>query len=261
MRFIPFFLSDVFRETPLEKHMVEMAATLYKHRMYQEAYDVLRKVSSDMEDMRFFLLMGDLIYYHYSDLKIDKNDTLWLKLALEFYENALKLTPSSKRAKNRIARVCFELHDYQKAMMFFEELMTTETDNFRYQLYKAICLANLHCYDEALSLLYELHYHDENDQSVIGVLANTLTEQGKYEQAEKYYLRLLEQEDISPNNLLSYAYLLWFQGKIEASIEQMKQYQERFDTSVILKLESDRDTLFRHGVSETDMQMMISLLS
>lgn len=261
MRFIPFFLLDVFRETPLEKHMVEMAATLYKHRMYQEAYDVLRKVSSDVKDMRFFLLMGDLIYYHYIDLKIDKSDTLWLKLALELYENALKLNPSSKRVKNRIARVCFDLCDYQRAMTYFEELMTAETDNIRYQLYKAICLANLHCYDEALSLLYELHFHDENDRSVIGVLANTLTEQEKYEQAEKFYLRLLEEDDVSPKDLLGYAYLLWFQGKIEASIEQLKYYRERFDTSVALELESDRDTLLRHGVSETDMRMMMSLLS
>lgn len=261
MRFIPFFLSDLFSGTPLEKHMAEMAATLYKHRMYQEAFIVLDKVSSDMKDMRYYLLMGDLIYYHSNELKLERMGTLWLKQALGLYEKALQLNPSSNRTKNRIARVCFELHDYQKAMTYFEELMTMETDNLRYQLYKAICLANLNRYDEAISLLYELHYHDENDYSVIGVLANTLTEQGKYDQAEKYYLRLLEQEEIAPNDLLGYAYLLWFQGKIEESIEQLKHYQGRFNASVVLKLESDRDTLLRHGVSETDIRMMMSILT
>ena len=72
---------------------------------------------------------------------------------------------------------------------------------------------------------------------------------------------MLEDDDVSPKDLLGYAYLLWFQGKIEASIEQLKHYRERFDTSVALELESDRDTLLRHGVSETDMRMMMSLLS
>ena len=260
-RFVPFLSSRLFEGTQVAAHLVELAVTLSKHHMDGETVCVLNRVPEEHQDERYFLLRGSLMRRAPQLFEMNGEQESWLRQVLTCYQAALAKNPTSREARNRIARTLFELQEYEQAKTMYEQLSEEQPDNRRYQLYKAICLINLEHYEEALPLLYELHYHDEDDEVIVGVLAKALTEQESYEQAEKYYKRLMEQEKVSDQHLLDYAYLLWYEGKTDLAIAQLKRYQEQSETSVGTQLESDRKTLLRHGISETEIQMMTALFS
>lgn len=260
-RFVPFLSSRLFEGTQVATHLVELAVTLSKHRMDGEAVCVLNRVPEDQQDERYFLLRGNLMRRAPQLFGVNGQQDDWLQEVLACYQQALAKNPTSRETKNRIARTLFELQDYEQAKTLYDQLSLEQPDNRRYQLYKAICLINLEQYEEALPLLYELHYHDEDDEVVVSVLAKALTEQGSYEQAEKYYARLMAQEKVADQHLLDYAYLLWYEGKIDMAIAQLQRYQEQSERAVNLLLDTDRQTFLRHGISETEIQMMISLFS
>lgn len=84
---------------------------------------------------------------------------------------------------------------------------------------------------------------------------------GKYEQAGKYYQKILQEAQPLPTDWLNAGHTAWVQhhlqqaasyyGKAISLCENKTQFMELFD--------KDRDILIRHGIREEDMPLMLDI--
>ena len=258
---VAFFTNPLFQGTALESNMAEVAQFLMKHHREKTAMRVLHSVSDEHRDANFYLLMGHLL------MRMQSPDIAELSkiTAVECYRSALKLEPTNHRALTGLARAYFAVGDYQQAFDAFSELLGQTPDHHGIQLNAAVCLANLKRYEESLKLLYKLNYLSPDDWQVMRVLAWALMADGKYEQAAKFYVRLLALEQPSSSDMLNYGYCLWFSGRIDEAVVMLRRFiasqgEESFSIEQEL-LKTEHDFILEHGISETEILLMLDCLS
>ena len=182
------------------------------------------------------------------------------------YRKALELNPQSERALLALARIWFKHQDYDKALDAYNQLLEMNADKKSYQLNKAICLTNLHRYDEAEQILFRLNYEDADNLKVARVLAWTLTCNGKYEQAGRLYDQLISDGEKAESDALNFAFYLWFTGDIDTAAATFRLYvtvnypkEDRW-SAVCDAIYKERDLLEEKGITEREMRMMVDLV-
>lgn len=253
-----FFASPLFRATALEQHMPEVASFLTKRHHYAEAKLVLENMSSKYQDASYHVMMGNLL------LRTSDKDMHAVASAYEHFFKASKLEPDNAKALMGFARTCFARQQYSEAVNAYEKLLQLQPDSKSVQLNMAVCLSNLKRYEEALKLLYKLNYLYPDDESVMRVLAWTLTADGKYEQSVKLYDRLLSVSQPDASDLLNYGYCLWFSGNVQSAVSMLRQFlTTQQDASFSIEhefLHTEHDLLLDHGISDTDILLMLDSL-
>ena len=120
-------------------------------------------------------------------------------------------------------------------------------------------MTNLGQYTGALQDLYRLNYESPEDQNVNRVLAWTLVCEGKYEQAEKIYTKLLE-DKAQADDLLNYGYCLWFSGHIDEAADCFHRFLKETGATPEYILQNEADLLKEKGITEPEQQLMLYTL-
>ena len=241
-----FFCEETFRETPLVKDFVEVAAFLTKQRYKKAALCVLKNCTEQEHGERYYLTLA----------------TLSADEALDCYRKVLAQNPQQPQALRGLARALFAEHDYQGALDAYEQLLAQYPEQHNYLLNKAVCLGNLQLYDEAQKILFKMNYEQPDDQNVNRVLAWVLVGCAKQEQAEKLYTQLMETPQ--PDDYLNYGFCKWLAGQIVEAAELFRKYaaacdDKGFDAETEFRREEA--LLRRNGISDVEIRLMVDMLT
>lgn len=251
------FLSrKLFSKTRMEPHFNEVTAFLVQKGRLHDAASMLHNYCENRMDYQFYMLAGHLGKKGFTLPEVGGR-TLDVRTC---YERALQFEPGSERALVGYARAIFADGCYQQALDTYEKLLSLQPDRKNYVLNKAVCLTKLSRSAEARQLLYRLNYEDSEDENVKRVLAWTLTCDGKYEQAEKLYGELLSKEDIVADDLLNNGYCLWLNGAVDAAIDCFHRYLAMTEQEAEFIIDNEKELILSRGISEAEMQLMISVL-
>ena len=231
-----FFGSRLFSGTPLEGSKREMVAMLMKQKLAKTAEMLLDTFPEEMHDVQYFL---------------------WTKQ----YAQALALEPDNERALIGQARRAYDLGEYGEAEACYDHLLLLHPNHTRYMLNKAVCLVEMQNYEDALQLLFQLNYeHPEND-NVSRALAWALTCSGKWEQAEKLYTQLTAVEQPVGDDFQNMGYCLWLQGRIQEAATCFRKYLELAQLTADDLIYWETRLLHEHGITDTDIKMMETLVA
>lgn len=230
-----FFSSEIYDGTPIEEHRTEIARLLTKQNHHAEAHRLLEKVPERLRDIQYHLLTGD-------------------------YDAVLRLEPDNEQALAGQARELFEQELFTDAADEYDRLAMLFPEKRKYTLYKAVCLMHTANYDDALKLLYQLNYEDEDNITNNRVLAWTLTCAGRLENAAAMYERLTSSEEAVGEDFLNRGYCLWLTGKIDEAAESFRKYCERSGQQACDTDFFDVKWLQERGISITQTKMMVSLV-
>ena len=251
-----FFANPLFQGTALEKHFQEVAAFLLKRRRYDDALAVLTNTTSPANEFQHQLLMGSVLQ------RLPESPFM---SAASYFRKALAIKPDNQKALAGFARATFREQNFEAALEAYEKLLLQQPESKAYQLNKAICLNRLGRNEDAQKVLFKLNYLYPEDLNVSRVLAWTLTENGKLEQAQKLYTALLSDEHPQPEDLLNNGYCLWFERQIVSAIGMFRQYIDCMgeDNRPDMErefMQTEHDVISRHGISETEIQLMLDAL-
>ena len=235
-----FFAHAIIRHTHLEPYFSDIAAFLIKQHRKEEAFEVLQNCGEARRDFRYYMMTGYL--------GVDGS-----------YEKALKLRPDDEKALQGYARTLFNKECYQKALEAYDRILSLQPENKSVLLNRAVCMTRLGRYQEAQKDLFRLNYETPDDQQVNRVLAWALTCDEKYDQAIRIYAKLLTDES-QPEDMLNYGYCLWLNGQVSDAADCFHRYLKETDGSPSHILENEHDLLMEKGITEPEMQMMLSLI-
>ena len=168
-----------------------------------------------------------------------------------------------------LAKACLVQGEAEEAEMHYEKLCMLNPDNIGYALNYCVALTETEKYDEAVTMLYKLNYEHPESLETVRVLAWGLMGQGRLEQAEKEYERLLGSDKVTGNDYLNAGYCKWFRGELSAAAVLFRKYKE---TEIVttqqngdpLTIENvflnDWIMLERNGITPVSYRLMVSLV-
>ncbi|MFA4046821.1 tetratricopeptide repeat protein [Prevotella sp. PCHR] len=252
-----FVAGVVFRHEGLDRYMAELASFMLKRRDYDSLSVLVNGYHND-DDVKWLLVEG--MYY----LETARPD-----VAMDRFDRILELQPDNERATAMLAKACLVQGEAEEAEMHYEKLCMLNPDNIGYALNYCVALTETEKYDEAVTMLYKLNYEHPESLETVRVLAWGLMGQGRLEQAEKEYERLLGSDKVTGNDYLNAGYCKWFRGELSAAAVLFRKYKE---TEIVttqqngdpLTIENvflnDWIMLERNGITPVSYRLMVSLV-
>lgn len=236
----------------------DLASFMFKQR-YKEGMRAVLDAYADEGNARYWLLDG-LCYLEM------ENDAA---LACVSLQTAKGLQPGNRRVLSLLARAYFSDGKYDDAAETYGELYRLDTSNKTVTLNYCIALAKAKRYDEAAGLLYKLTFENENSTGVVRVLAWTLMGQGKLEQADKEYAKLLNSPDTETGDYLNAGYCRWFMQDMPGAVAFFRRFISvsnklaggKAPVDIENEMLKDRDILSDHGISDIDFTLVVDLLT
>ena len=153
----------------------------------------------------------------------------------------------------RLAHLDVAQGNYCGALEWFVEMEKLEPDNVRTLLGKAECLMRTSRCEEAFKSLFKANYLDPDSMPVVRALAWCSVLTGKYEQAEKYYAKILAARP-SKTDFLNAGHTAWLLGN---TAEAVDRYLRAVTADTVYTfLDNDRELLLCAGLSETSLSLM-----
>lgn len=238
-----FFASSLYSNTPLEQHFHEISSFLIKKKRTRDLIEMLGNYDLHIHDFQYFMMCAYVG-----------------QTPLDNYARALELQPDNERALAGYARALFSNSKYQEALDIYIKLEEKQPDKKSYLLNKSICQTKLQQYDEAEKVLFRLNYESPDDINVTRVLAWTLTCNGKYEQAEKFYEQLMSVKEPLSEDILNNGYRLWFSGRVDEAIDCFSRYLRETGQGKQFILDNEKELIRLKGITEPECQMMFYML-
>ncbi|MGC5326549.1 tetratricopeptide repeat protein [Brevibacillus sp. SYSU BS000544] len=141
-----------------------------------------------------------------------------LEDALECFESALKIEPSSEDANFYLGVYHFQVKDYLTAKMYYERSLSIDNEQSEVHLNLGLCYLNLNDFEAAIKEFKQAYFLDCDCTKAIynQGLAHYLM--GNYRDALKYYLRANEQEKDDPEIMYDIAHCYYKCNEFEKSI-------------------------------------------
>lgn len=247
------FSKPLFNNTALQSQYMKVVAFLLKRHLNEEAVMVLSNGNGIEHDFTYYMTVGTLVQNGY----MGEEDQ-----SQKYFMEALKMEPENERALVCYARALFKADDYESALQTFRKLEQIAPQNSKYQLNTAICLTRLLRCEEALKILYRLNYEEPNDMRVLRALAWTLTLDGKYDQAIKFYDKLTQREGTEEQeDLLNAGICLWLSRQVEDALLLFHRYvkarddgQKQLDEELT---KNNQELLKQGGITAIDIRLML----
>lgn len=169
------------------------------------------------------------------------------------------LKPHSKWTIKRLATCARTTGNYEKALDYYtqlEEFLPEDADVAIHQAESLICMQR---YDEAFKYLFKANYLNPQSTLATRALAWCSLLTGKYEQAEKYYQKVLAQSP-TPTDYLNAGHTAWLQGHIAEAVSRYRKSLNN-ETHTLNFIKEDEDLLKRAGLTNEDLAMMRDALS
>lgn len=245
------FLADHFPFQKLlddDDMLQRLAEFEFKDKSYNIALDLYKKLPQEKLTANIFQKMG---YCYEQEGNVEQ--------AIILYERANLLKPHSKWTIKRLAASSRAAGNYAKAFDYYTELEEFLPEDADVALHQAESLICLQRYDEAFKYLFKANYLKPQSALATRALAWCSLLTGKYEQAEKYYQKVLEHAP-TPTDYLNAGHTAWLQGHIAEAVSRYRNARNN-DSKTLEFLKEDEELLKRAGLTDEDLAMMKDALS
>lgn len=271
-----FFFSTLLREPAMDEEKLRLAKFLAKRKHWNNLSRVLDSfyMEQALRPSDYFMLEAQLALHNNQYGAANKS-----------YQIVLQMDSENMAAISGWARTSMLLHYYEDALKAYRMLLEKQPENKNYQLNECIALLKLQRIDEAMEILYKLNYEDDGNDNVKRILAWGLMCQNRLDQALEVYEELLKNNqkiadkkeqasnkkpvNMHEEDYLNAGYCQWFSGNVEKSVELFATFvrilNRQDDRSVALQMledsfKDDRDFIMSHGISATELCLMIDLV-
>jgi tetratricopeptide (TPR) repeat protein len=162
----------------------------------------------------------------------------------------------------KIALCYRNLKQPAKALEYYQEAEIMDPDNLNNQLNTGHCLLELERYDEALQCYFKVEYLSPGNNKVWRPIAWCSFLTGKKEQAEKYFLKLMEDEP-NRHDLMNMGHVQWSLGHRKEALDFYRKAisEEGFSAAEFLEVfEEDLPHLLDQGIDREDVPIMLDQL-
>lgn len=184
-------------------------------------------------------------------------------IALENYLHADLLEANSKWTLRHIAKLYRNTSHPEKALSYYKRLETIEPDNLSVQINIGHCYLELKNYSEALKCFFKVDYLDNKSHKAWRPIAWCSFVTGKFEQAQKYYEKILSN---NPNeqDYLNAGHTEWALQNIKATLKlYIYSIRERENGTIykfIEQFNQDLPDLLSAGIKEEDIPLLLDQL-
>ncbi len=182
--------------------------------------------------------------------------------ALEHYHKAELFDREKPWVIKKIAYCSRKTGDSAKALEYYLSAKRLEPDNLLIQSFLGHTLMDREDYEGALKYYFKVEYHQPENHKVHRPIAWCSFLLGKFDQAEKYFRKVIGKEG-NRNDFMNLGHVLWCQGNRKEAIENYRKSLEKASrdfewfSSV---MEEDSSHLHKHGIKELDIPLMIDYM-
>ena len=239
------FLNNPLFINALHDGAINVITFLLKRRMFVEA-KVMLNTYFDENQLNDNLLAARVALKegHY-----DKAETLFAK--------AYSMDGGKEKALKGYALASFRCAHYEQASKLYRQLSVLYPEKELYPMNEAIALINDDHADEAIKILYELYYQDQNNADVKRVLAWGMLCTKQLEKAGKLYHELLGLDKPEAADYLNAGYCAWFSGKAGDAARLFGKAKALLqDKTLSDKFKEDASLLDAYHIDQTDRNIM-----
>lgn len=181
--------------------------------------------------------------------------------ALEYYERANLIRPDSAWTLRQMARLYFKTADYPQALSVLHDLEKLDPDNVDTLLRLGECHIALQQPEEAFSKLYKADYLQPDGRALRALAWSSLLT-GKYEQANKYYAKIMNRQP-SAEDCLNAGHAAWVSGLPSEALVCYQQCLKLRNKDYADKdfFRADAEVLHNAGITDSDMLIMRDALN
>ncbi len=169
--------------------------------------------------------------------------------ALESYTIAYSLDPDSRWTLKHLAKVSYLEKAYGDSEVYYDLLLTSDSDNLQYMKRKADCQIFDGRYSEAIPLLYKIDYLEEGSREVKEKLAICQLMTGNYDKARKIYENLYESSPDDAQSLVNMGNVDYVEGNLQ------KAYSVYSKAYHLMKDQEKGETRFKRMFVEAAKQL------
>ena len=179
--------------------------------------------------------------------------------ALQEYLRADLIHSDSKWLNRRIASCYRNLKQPEKALIYYRRLESKQPDDMNLQINIGHCYLELRNFSEALKYFYKVDYLDSQSNKAWRPIAWCSFLTGKYDQARRYYQKILSQKPTT-QDYLNAGHTEWVLQQLKQAVSYYKEAvhceQGHFDT-FLATFQQDIPDLLRAGVEEKEIPLML----
>lgn len=226
----------------------QLARFLYKQKEYTELQTLLQNYpddnNEDIQNIRAYLYIRNREY----------------QKAIDTLQQPTKIP-----AMQLLAKANYLAERYDQAEILYRQLAQQQEHILSHQLNHARCLIKQKQYQQAEQLLYKLDYNTPNHTQTMQILAWTLLNDHKAEEAIKTYQKIMQQENFAEENLLNAAYAYWVTQQVNEAQTLFRRYIEAAKPNDPYQLlqkafENDTELLDNYQISSIQRQIMADIV-
>ncbi len=235
-----------------DKTIRNIAEFLFDKQFYDEALKIfLSIIENDTSNVELF----EKIAFCYEK-------TGHISEAYTYYQKADLIETNRLWIIKKMAWCSKMLNKWDEALEHYRQAEKMAPDDLRLQANIGQCLIHLERYEEALDYYFKVEVLAPENHRIRRPLAWCSFLMGKFDTAQDYLERLLDKEPGNYYDLINMGHVLWCQGK---AMDAFKKYvQSIFAWKSIrdfeLAFNEDRKHLAKHGIRESEMNLMLDYL-
>jgi tetratricopeptide (TPR) repeat protein len=182
--------------------------------------------------------------------------------ALEAYLDAELYEPNRLWNLKKIALCYRNLKQPDKALEYYKEAERLNANDLNNQLNVGHCLLELEQFEEALKCYFKVEYLAPGNKKVWRPIGWCSFLTGKKEQAEKYFLKLIDDEP-NKHDLMNMGHVQWSMDQRKEALDYYKQSISKtgFSEAEFMDVfEEDLPQLLRQGIDQDDVPIMLDQL-
>ncbi len=186
--------------------------------------------------------------------------------ALTLYSQADILAPEHSWTLAQMQLCYGHLGRHEQRLDCLLQLERLEPDNAKVISETGLCLIQLRRWQEASQRFFRLELEGRHIAPSQRAIAWCSLQQGKHEQAMKYYVKLMESTDARWQDYLNAGHTAWMQGNTARAIELYKGYIRRYltddpkITDALTPFNEDNELLLSLGKKQHEIDLMHDLL-
>lgn len=224
----------------------------FKRKYYREAKDVYMSILEKMPPSAQLFQKIGYCYHQDGDFKN----------ALKYYEQAELLNADSVWTLRRIAACYKAIGNSQKALEYYNRVSVVKPDDLNVSLNIGHCYLEMGNYREAIKNYYKVEFLDEKSTRAWRPLAWSLLLLRDYEQSQKYYEKIIEQNPIA-EDYLNLGHLALAKNDMQFVMENYKRYIAMNDGDInklIHAIKQDEKYLVELGVDVSLLPFVVDAI-
>ena len=183
--------------------------------------------------------------------------------AVDYYTKADIVKPDTLWTLRHIAQ-CYRLQgESEKALSYYLMAEELAPENISLLMQTGESYATLKQYEEAFARFYKVEYLKPDSLRAMRAIAWCSFITGKDDQARGYYRRLMEQPHPTFEDYLNAGHVEWVTKNNQQAVEYYNKAKEICSNAdkIAEHILNDKEVMLERGVNETELQLLIDLIS